>query len=178
MSSCQLIVQNYMKGTFGIGAYGEATKLILQADVLAYAQLLGDSNPLHTDAAFAATTQFKRPIAHGMIAGGLFGTIFGAQIRGSLYVSQSLKFKRPVYVGDSVRARVTVTALRELPARAGDGAGGAGAAAARSSQLHVTCSTVVHSVHDDALVIDGEAVVLIPWPAPTAPAPHAPTAQA
>lgn len=156
-------LQNYNKGAFDIGTYGEATKLISHADVLAYAQLLGDSNPLHTDADYAATTQFKRPIAHGMIAAGLFGTLFGAQITGSLYVSQSLTFRRPIYVGDTVRARVTVTALRPMPARTT--ALAPAGTTARSSQLHVTCSTVVHTVHDDCLVIDGEAVVLIPWPA-------------
>ncbi len=169
-------MQHFAQGKLAVGSFGELRKHITVADVEAYAGLLGDDNPVHLDAAYAAGTRFGRPIAHGMLAAGLIPTIFGAQIPGALYVSQSLRFKRPVYVGDEVVARVTVKAVR-----GGGGGGGAapsaadagGSAIARPSPsaaaasatgrgLYVTCDTVVRTAADGHAVIEGEAVVLLP----------------
>jgi len=108
--------------------------------VTQFAELGGDDNPVHVDAEFAATTQFKRPIVHGMLYGSMFGTIFGAQIPGSIYMSQSFKFRKPVYVGDTVTARVEVMAVRDKP--------------------HIiTCLTTLST--EAGLAMDGEAKVLI-----------------
>ena len=74
-----------------------------------YAALAGDDNPVHLDAGFAAGTRFGGRIVHGMLYGSLFGTLFGAQIPGSIYVSQRMAFRRPVYVGETVTARIDVT---------------------------------------------------------------------
>ena len=134
-----------------VGMWAELKKQITAADVTAYAELLGDSNPLHLDAAFAATTPFKRPIAHGMIAGGLIPTVFGAQIPSSLYISQTLAFKRPVYVGDTVTCRVEVTSVKDRPMRTGGGV-----------QPLVTCTTIVTIDPSGKLAIEGVAECLTP----------------
>jgi 3-hydroxybutyryl-CoA dehydratase len=129
-----------------VGAFGELRRPVDAASVAAYAALLGDSNPVHLDAAFARDrTRWGRPIAHGMLSAGLIGTIFGASIPGSIYVSQSLKFRKPVYVGDGVTARVEVLAVRAMPA----------------ARL-VTCATTVRRDSDGEVVVDGQAVVMLP----------------
>jgi len=133
------------------GMHAELRRVVSAADVAAYAALLGDSNPLHVDAAFAARTQWKRPIAHGMLAAGLFPTLFGASIPASVYVSQTLRFRRPVFVGDAVVARVTV---RDVRLRAGAGGG--------APQQLVTCDTVATLEACGRVAVDGEAVCLLP----------------
>lgn len=140
-----------------VGMYAELTKTITASDVSAYAALLGDTNPLHLDPAFAATTPFKRPIAHGMIAGGLIPTVFGAQIPSSLYISQTLNFKRPVYVGDTVTCRVEVISVKDRPMRTG------------VMQPLVTCTTIVTIDPTGKLAIEGVAECLTPAIVPVAP---------
>lgn len=139
-------------GTFAPGVYAELRHVVSAGDVSTYAGLLGDTNPVHTDAAFAATTPFKRPIAHGMLSAGLIPTIFGATVPGCIYVSQSLRFVRPVFVGDAVVARVTVRSVRLAALPRGGGA----------LQPYVTCDTVVTVEGSGKVAIDGEAVVLLP----------------
>lgn len=146
------LVWNPHVGTFAPGVYAELRHLVTPADVSTYAGLLGDTNPVHTDATFAATTPFKRPIAHGMLSAGLIPTIFGASVPGSIYISQSLRFVRPVFVGDAVVARVTVRSVRLAAPRGGTGA----------LQPFVTCDTTVTIEGSGKLAIDGEAVVMLP----------------
>jgi 3-hydroxybutyryl-CoA dehydratase len=140
-------------GTLAVGMCAELRRTILAPDVAAYAALLGDCNPLHLDAAFAARTPFKRPIAHGMLSAGLIPTIFGATIPAAVYVSQTLSFRRPVYVGDAVTARVTVTGVRLVPVRGGSGA---------QQQPLVTCATVVLLDATGKAALEGESVCLLP----------------
>lgn len=68
----------------------------------------GDTNPLHLDPAYASTTVFKRPIMHGMIGAGAISSIIGTQIEGSIYLSQNLSFKKPMYVDTIYEVIVTV----------------------------------------------------------------------
>jgi 3-hydroxybutyryl-CoA dehydratase len=152
-------------GTLAVGMRAELQRTILASDVAAYAALLGDTNQLHLDAAFAARTPFKRPIAHGMLSAGLIPTIFGATIPAAVYVSQTLSFKRPVFVGDAVTARVTVTAVRLVPARGGGAAGGG------AQQPLVTCSTQVLLDASGKVALEGESVCLLPPLPPAAAAP-------
>lgn len=71
-----------------------------QAQVEAFAEVSGDHNPLHLDAEYAAQTQFKRPIVHGMLAASLFSRLIGMEFPGpgTVYLSQELHFRRPMYV--------------------------------------------------------------------------------
>jgi 3-hydroxybutyryl-CoA dehydratase len=139
----------------------ELRRTLLAPDVAAYAALLGDTNPLHLDAAFAARTPFKRPIAHGMLSAGLIPTIFGATIPAAVYVSQTLSFRRPVYVGDAVTARVTVTGVRLVPVRGGSSSG-SGSGAQQQQQPLVTCATVVLLDATGKAALEGVSVCLLP----------------
>ena len=93
-----------------IGMEASLSKTITLEDTQAYAQLSGDKNPVHTDPDAAAQSHFKKPISHGLLTASLFSAIFGEQLPGpgSIYISQSLIFKRPVYVGDAITAMVTL----------------------------------------------------------------------
>ncbi|MGD9511968.1 MAG: MaoC family dehydratase, partial [Geminicoccaceae bacterium] len=88
-------------------------KTITDADILMFAGVSGDTNPVHLNEEFAAGTPFQGRIAHGMLTASLISTVLGTKLPGPgcVYLSQSLKFKAPVRAGDTVRAEVTVTAI-------------------------------------------------------------------
>jgi 3-hydroxybutyryl-CoA dehydratase len=133
------IVSRLSLSTLSIGSKGAVQKTITSADIDSYSNLLGDSNEIHK--AGGSSTLFEgRQVAHGMLSAGLIPTIFGAQIPGSLYVSQTLCFRKPVFAGDTVEASVVVTSIRKNL---------------------VTCSTKV-TRNDGEVVITGDAKVLLP----------------
>lgn len=84
-----------------------------QEDVILFAKVSGDNNPLHLDAEFAATTSFKRPIIHGALASSVFSKIMGTEFPGfgSVYLKQSSEYKRPMFVDNEYEAVFTVTAI-------------------------------------------------------------------
>ena len=81
-----------------------------QADVIAFANATGDKNPVHLDAEFAAKTQFKRPIMHGMLSASLFSKVFGTLFpgEGTIYLKQTLNFLKPMYVDTDYVAEFVV----------------------------------------------------------------------
>ncbi len=85
------------------------SQTITDADVKAFAGISGDNNPVHMSDEYAEKSRFKKRIAHGLMSASYFSALFGTKIPGPgcVYVSQSLQFKRPVYLGDTV----TVTAI-------------------------------------------------------------------
>ncbi|MDR1921503.1 MAG: MaoC family dehydratase [Candidatus Adiutrix sp.] len=92
---------------------GAEDSLSLTADsetVKQYARLVGDLNPVHLDDVYAAKSFFKKRVAHGMLAAGLISAVLGTRLPGpgSIYLAQELEFKRPVYLGDTITARVKV----------------------------------------------------------------------
>ncbi len=93
-----------------IGQEESFTKTITASDVEGFAKITEDRNPAHLDEAYAENTIFGRRIAHGMLVGSLFSTIFGVLLPGlgSIYIRQNLKFTKPVYIGDTITAKVTV----------------------------------------------------------------------
>ena len=111
--------------------------------VVAFADLVGDHNPVHLDEAFAATTRFGRRIAHGMLVAGLISTVLASDLPGpgTVYLSQTLQFKAPVYLGDTIT--VTVEVVK-----------------ARGDKPIITLATVCTN-QDGKPVIEGEAVVLV-----------------
>jgi 3-hydroxybutyryl-CoA dehydratase len=117
--------------------------IVTAAVIDAYAAVSQDFNPLHVDEAYAATSPFKGRIAHGMLLAGYISATLGEGLPGlgSVYVSQSLNFKRAVRPGDEVEVVITVKAV--------DPKSG-----------HVTLSTVVKIKH--RVYVDGEAVVIAP----------------
>jgi 3-hydroxybutyryl-CoA dehydratase len=93
-----------------VGMTAEFSKTVSEADIVAFADVSGDTNPVHMDEAFAAATPFKGRIAHGMLGASLISTVLGTKLPGPgcIYVSQDLRFKAPVRIGDTVVAKVTV----------------------------------------------------------------------
>ena len=100
--------------TFKPGDTASVTRTIAEADVRAFASLSGDTNPVHLDPEHAARTRFGRPIAHGALLGGLISAAIGTRLPGdgAIYLSSSLRFRAPCFVGDTVTATVTVREVR------------------------------------------------------------------
>lgn len=96
-----------------IGMSATYTQTITDADVKCFAGLSGDRNPVHMDEDYAKKSRFKKRIAHGMISASFFSALFGTKIpgEGCVYTRQSLNFKRPIYINDTVEAVVTVSGI-------------------------------------------------------------------
>ena len=118
------------------------SKTVTEADIVLFAGITGDTNPVHLDEEFAKPTLFKGRIAHGMLTAGFISAVFGTKLPGPgcIYLSQSLKFKAPVRIGDTVKARVTVNAI--------------------DPKGRVTFVTTCHV--GDTIVLDGEAQLMVP----------------
>lgn len=130
--------------SYTIGMKASRTKTITDDDIQAFARASGDTNPVHLDDEYAATTPFKRRIAHGMLTASLISSILGNDLPGpgTVYLGQDLKFKAPVYPGDTITATVELVKYREDK---------------RIATFRTTCSN-----QDGTLVIEGEAVVIAP----------------
>jgi len=126
-----------------IGQSALYTKTVTEEDVVLFAGLSGDTNPVHLDEDYARQTLFKGRIAHGMLSAGFISTVLGTMLPGPgcIYLSQTLKFKAPVRIGDTVLARATVLTLDRLKGRA-------------------TLETVAEV--GSIIVIEGEALVMVP----------------
>src|SRR2546425_3913601 len=100
---------------FKIGDSAAISKTITDGDIQAFAEVTGDHNPMHLDDEYAAKTRFGSRIAHGMLSASLISSVLANKLPGpgSVYLSQTLKFVKPVLPGDSVTARVTVTGIRD-----------------------------------------------------------------
>ena len=98
-----------------IGQAATIEKTLDKQTVEAFASVSEDYNPIHLDEDFAKTTQFERPIVHGMLASSLISGLLASKVpgAGSIYLGQSLKFVRPIFVGETVTAKVEVTSVRD-----------------------------------------------------------------
>ena len=130
--------------TLKVGDAAEMRKTIADEDVRAFAELTGDRNPVHLDEEYAASTRFGRRIAHGMLGASLISAVLANELpgRGTVYLSQTLRFTAPVFPGDTVTARVVVKQVRE-------------------DKPIVTLETVCTNQRGER-VVEGEAVVLAP----------------
>jgi 3-hydroxybutyryl-CoA dehydratase len=126
-----------------LGQVAELTRQVSAGDLDAFAAVTGDDNPVHLDEAYAAATPFGGRIAHGMLAAGYISAVIGTKLPGpgTIYVSQSLRFRRPVRIGDRVTARAEIVALDEALARV---------------TLKTTCLV------NGKAVVEGEAEVMVP----------------
>jgi 3-hydroxybutyryl-CoA dehydratase len=95
------------------GQTASIARTVSEADIFSFAGVSGDTNPVHVDQEFAASTMFKGRIAHGMLSAAYISTVLGTKLPGpgAIYLSQTVKFKAPVRIGDTVVARATITAL-------------------------------------------------------------------
>jgi 3-hydroxybutyryl-CoA dehydratase len=93
-----------------IGMSATYSQTVTDADIKSFAGISGDRNPVHLDEKYAEESRYKKRIAHGMMTASYFSALFGTKIpgEGCVYVAQSLKFKRPVYIDDTVTATVEV----------------------------------------------------------------------
>jgi 3-hydroxybutyryl-CoA dehydratase len=125
-----------------IGQEAQFERLIASNDIRRFAELTGDHNPLHVDEAFGQAGPFGRNVAHGLLVGSLMSTIVGMHCPGrrSLYLSQSFNFRQPVFAGDTVHVKATVTAKSQ-------------------SARMITLKTEIRVL--DKLVIDGECRVKV-----------------
>ena len=121
----------------------EIAHTVTDADIRAFAAVSGDNNPVHLDEAYAAATPFKTRIAHGMLSAGYISAVLGTRLPGpgAIYISQTLNFRAPVRIGDTVEVTVSVAEL--VPKR---------------FRARLTCSCAV----DGEVVLDGEAWVKVP----------------
>lgn len=96
-----------------VGEIATFTKTITDADVVLFAGITGDLNPVHVDEKYAAATKFGGRIVHGILLGGLVSGVLGSKLPGpgAIYVEQSFRFKAPVRIGDTVTASVEVVAI-------------------------------------------------------------------
>ena len=126
-----------------VGLTASFGKTITEADIVLFAAVTGDTNPMHLNAEYAKNTIFGERIAHGMLAAGLITKVLGTQLPGpgTIYLSQTLKFRAPVRVGQTVTATVEVVALHPERHRA---------------TLHTLC------VVEGEPVLEGEAYVSVP----------------
>ncbi|MBR9869225.1 MaoC family dehydratase [uncultured Amphritea sp.] len=98
-----------------VGMSASYAKTISEADVYMFAGISGDNNPIHINSEYAATTQFKNRIVHGMFSAALISTVAGTRLPGpgAIYIDQSIKFKAPVYIGDTAKATGTIEEIDE-----------------------------------------------------------------
>lgn len=117
-------------------------KTVTEADIVMFAGISGDTNPVHLDAHFADQTTFKGRIAHGMLSASFISTVLGTRLPGPgcIYLSQTLKFRAPVKAGDTVTARVTIKDVDPQSKRV---------------ILETICSV------GETVVIDGEAILMV-----------------
>jgi 3-hydroxybutyryl-CoA dehydratase len=96
---------------FEVGERAQTSKEVTEEDIASFARITGDWNPVHIDPEFASKTHFKGRIAHGMLSAGLISAVVGTKLPGPgcIYLSQNLRFVRPVRIGDTLTAEVEVT---------------------------------------------------------------------
>ncbi len=128
-----------------VGMQAFYSHTVTDADVKAYAGLSGDNNPVHMSEEYAEKSRFKARIAHGLFSAGFFSALFGTRLPGPgcVYLSQNLRFKKPVYLGDTVVAEICVTSIN---------------AAKKIVSFDTSCSV------RGKIVIEGEAEIYIPRP--------------
>lgn len=100
-----------------VGMTDVISRTVTESDIVLFAGVTGDTNPVHLDQAFAEQTLFKGRIAHGVLGAGLISAVFGTKLPGAgcIYVDQNLRFRAPVRIGDTMVARVTLKEL--IPAK-------------------------------------------------------------
>ncbi len=136
-------LHGYYFEDLSVGLTATYGKTITEADIVLFAGVSGDTNPVHLNEEFAQQTMFKGRIAHGMLSVGFISTVFGTKLPGPgcIYISQNLRFKGPVKIGDTVIAKVELVEL--IPEK-------------KRANFKTVC-TVGNSV-----VIDGEATIMVP----------------
>ncbi|MEE8226797.1 MAG: MaoC family dehydratase [Kiloniellales bacterium] len=135
-------LHGYYLEDLSVGMSDVFAKTVSEADIVLFAGVSGDTNPVHINQLFAEATPFKGRIAHGMLSASFLSTVLGTRLPGpgAVYISQNLRFRAPVKAGDTVVARATVKEIH----------------AERRRVVLTTVCTV-----GDTVVIEGEAVAMV-----------------
>ncbi len=135
--------QGYYLEDLKVGMTASYAKTVTEADVVLFAGISGDTNPVHMNEEFAKETMFQGRIAHGMLSASFISTVLGTKLPGpgAIYLSQNLKFKAPVRAGDTVSATATITDI---------------VAEKKRVVMQTTCSV------RNQIVLEGEAIVMVP----------------
>lgn len=135
-------IHGYYLEDLQVGMSASHAKTVTETDVVMFAGLTGDNNPVHCNEVFAAQTRFKGRIAHGMFCAGLISCVAGTRLPGpgAVYVDQQLRFTAPVRIGDTVTATCTIQAIN-------------------TERRRVTMNTVC--TVGDTVVVEGSATFLV-----------------
>ena len=138
-----LTLQTLYFEDLSVGMTERLSKTVASSDVVGFAEVTGDRNPIHLSEHFAAKTPFRTRIAHGLYTASLISAVLGTRLPGpgAIYISQTLNFRAPVRIGDTVEVSVVVAELLPKKFRA---------------RLACTCTV------DGETVLDGEALVKVP----------------
>lgn len=111
--------ESYSIEEISIGMSASYSQTITDEGIKRFAELSGDHNPVHLDEVYAENSRYKKRIAHGLLSASFFSALFGTKLpgKGCVYVGQNLNFKRPVYLGDTVTATVTVNNIDSIKKR-------------------------------------------------------------
>ena len=134
-------MNSFSVNELSVGQSAEMLRTVSEGDLYVYAGVTGDYNPVHLDAEFAAKSMFGERIAHGMLSVGFISAVLGTQLPGvgCIYMSQEMKFRAPVKIGDTIRTVVTVAEIN-------------------SEKGRVTMKTECFN-QDGTLVVDGTALI-------------------
>ena len=109
------VLNNQIYSEMSVGQTATLVKKLTENDITLFGYMSGDVNPAHFNREYASNTMFKDVIGHGMWSGSLISTVLGTKLPGpgTIYLSQSLKFSRPVYIGDEITVSVTIVEKKE-----------------------------------------------------------------
>ena len=126
-----------------VGMTASFAKTVTEADIVLFAGISGDTNPVHLNQEYASSTMFQGRIAHGMLSVSFISAVLGTKLPGpgAIYMGQTLRFKAPVRAGDTVTARATVTEV--IPEK-------------RRVVVRTVCTV------GETVVIEGEAMLMVP----------------
>lgn len=133
----------YFLEELSVGMSATYARTVTETDLILFAGISGDSNPIHMNAIYAAKTRFGGRIVHGMLSAGFLSALLGSKLPGpgTIYLRQNLNFRHPVRIGDTVEAEITITEILREKARV---------------SLRTVCRV------GETLVIEGDALVLVP----------------
>lgn len=137
------IINNISIDDMYVGMKADITRTITESDINEFARISGDHNPIHIDNEYAKKSRYKKKIAHGLLSASFFSALFGTKLPGTgcVYTYQSLKFKRPIYVGDVVNSIIKVKSIDK-----------------KNKKIMFSTQCIVRT----KIAIDGEAEIYIP----------------
>ena len=135
--------KGYVLEELSVGMVAKYSRTVTETDLVLFAGISGDSNPVHMNTLYAENTQFKGRIVHGMLSAGYLSALLGSKLPGpgTIYLQQNLRFRHPVRIGDTVEAEITIVDIIAEKARVA---------------LKTVCRV------GGTVVIEGDALVLVP----------------